>query len=222
MTDTSRPLERSGRRGRRRSVQKYEAFVQVLTGEMTVVECADHWGVDRSTIRAREVAKRGALDAVVSSRDALGRRRPARDEAAPGRGLHRALGVTAGVPPRVEAGTKAALRRRRRRRGGLETRLLGSSLTGAGAAARPMTALRAVRRHMPSPQQSAGRSWSCSSAGATSTAATASSRTAAPTRTWCGCRRRRCIAFSAQGLVLRRRPTAPPAGSNATRSGSMT
>ncbi len=58
MTDTSRPLERGGRRGGRRlsPVQKYEAFVQVLTGEMTVVECADHWGVDRSTImRAREV-----------------------------------------------------------------------------------------------------------------------------------------------------------------------
>ena len=71
MTDTSRPLERSGRRGRRRlsPVQKYEAFVQVLTGEMTVVQCADHWGVDRSTImRAREVAKKGALDALASSR----------------------------------------------------------------------------------------------------------------------------------------------------------
>ena len=71
MTDTLRPLERSGRRGRRRlsPVQKYEAFVQVLTGEMTVVQCADHWGVDRSTImRAREVAKRGALDALASSR----------------------------------------------------------------------------------------------------------------------------------------------------------
>ena len=77
MTDTSRPLERSGRRGRRRlsPVQKYEAFVQVLTGEMTVVECADHWGVDRSTImRAREVAKklwRSGRVGVVSSRDAL-------------------------------------------------------------------------------------------------------------------------------------------------------
>ena len=71
MTDTSRPLERSGRRGRRRlsPVQKYEAFVQVLTGEMTVVQCADHWGVDCSTImRAREVAKKGALDALASSR----------------------------------------------------------------------------------------------------------------------------------------------------------
>ena len=71
MTDTSKSLERGGRRGRRRlsPVQKYEAFVQVLTGEMTVVECADHWGVDRSTImRAREVAKKGALDALASSR----------------------------------------------------------------------------------------------------------------------------------------------------------
>ena len=131
MTDTLRPLERSGRRGRRRlsPVQKYEAFVQVLTGEMTVVECADHWGVDRSTImRAREVAKRGALDALASSRpgDALRRRRPGvgdgpRRGGPAGRGAQgdggqghlvggkRALGVTAGVPPRVEAGTKAAL-----------------------------------------------------------------------------------------------------------------
>ena len=49
---------------------------------------------------------------------------------------------------------------------------------------------------MPSPRLSAGRSWSCSSAGATSTAATASSRTGAHTRTWCRCHRRRCIAFS--------------------------
>ena len=71
MTDTSRPSECSGRRGRRRlsPVQKYEAFVQVLTGEMTLAQCADYWGVDRSTImRAREVAKKGALDALASSR----------------------------------------------------------------------------------------------------------------------------------------------------------
>ena len=130
MTGTLRPLERGGRRGRRRlsPVQKYEAFVQVLTGEMTVVQCADHWGVDRSTImRAREVAKRGALDALASSRPGTraGGVDPelvmARDEAARlGEALKemavkvtlsqkRALGVTAGVPPRVEAGTKAAL-----------------------------------------------------------------------------------------------------------------
>ena len=52
MTDLSKHQERSGRRRRRflSPVQKYEAFVQVLTGEMTVAECADHWGVDRSTI----------------------------------------------------------------------------------------------------------------------------------------------------------------------------
>ena len=40
-----------GRRRRLLSpVQKYEAFVQVLTGEMNVAERADHWGGDRSTI----------------------------------------------------------------------------------------------------------------------------------------------------------------------------
>ena len=71
MTDPSKSRERSGRRRRRllSPQQKYEAFVQVLTGEMTVAECADHWGVDRSTVmRAREVAERGALDALASSR----------------------------------------------------------------------------------------------------------------------------------------------------------
>ena len=71
MTDVSRSRERRGGRRRRllSPVQKYEAFVQVLTGEMNVAECADHWGGDRSTImRAREVAKRGALYALASSR----------------------------------------------------------------------------------------------------------------------------------------------------------
>ena len=70
MTDSTMPGRRGGRRKRRLSpVEKYEAFVQVLTGEMTVAQCADHWGVDRSTImRARDVAKRGALDALASSR----------------------------------------------------------------------------------------------------------------------------------------------------------
>ena len=54
-------------------MEKYEAFVQVLAGEMTVAQCADHWGVDRSTImRARDVAKRGALErvGVVAARSA--------------------------------------------------------------------------------------------------------------------------------------------------------
>ena len=131
MTDPSKSRERSGRRRRRllSPVQKYEAFVQVLTGEMTVAECADHWGVDRSTImRAREVAKRGALDALASSRPGVRAEGVdpelvmARDEAARlGEALKgdggqghlvggkRALGVTACVPPRVEAGVKAGL-----------------------------------------------------------------------------------------------------------------
>ena len=43
--------------------------MSVLCGDMTVAECADYWGVDRSTIlKAREVAKQGALDALASSR----------------------------------------------------------------------------------------------------------------------------------------------------------
>ena len=70
MTGVSGSRGGGGRRGRRLSPQqRYEAFVQVLTGEMTVVECADHWGVDRSTImRARDTARRGALEALASSR----------------------------------------------------------------------------------------------------------------------------------------------------------
>ena len=71
MTSSSDSGER-GRRRRRRLLspaEKYEAFVQVLTGEMTVAACADRWGVDRSTImKAREVAKRGALEALALSR----------------------------------------------------------------------------------------------------------------------------------------------------------
>ena len=42
-------------------MEKYEAFVQVLTGEMTVAQCADHWGVDRSTIMRAAMSPSGAL-----------------------------------------------------------------------------------------------------------------------------------------------------------------
>jgi transposase len=68
------PKQRRGRAGRRAKrfltpAEKYQAFVQVLSGEMTVAQCAEHWGVDRSTImKAREVAKQGALTALASSR----------------------------------------------------------------------------------------------------------------------------------------------------------
>ena len=60
--------------GRRRlsPVQKYaRRSCGARTGERTVAECADHWGVERSTIQApgpRGLAKRGALDELASRR----------------------------------------------------------------------------------------------------------------------------------------------------------
>jgi transposase len=69
--DLKQPRDRAGRRAKRflTPAEKYQAFVQVLTGEMSVAQCAEHWGVDRSTImKAREVAKQGALAALATSK----------------------------------------------------------------------------------------------------------------------------------------------------------
>jgi transposase len=69
--DPNLPADRAGRRAKRflTPAEKYQAFVQVLCGEMTVAQCAEHWRVDRSTImKAREVAKQGALAALAASR----------------------------------------------------------------------------------------------------------------------------------------------------------
>jgi transposase len=74
MPDPSRQRDRAGRRAKRflTPAEKYQAFVQVLSGEMTVAQCAEHWGVDRSTImKAREVAKQGALTALAVSKPAV-------------------------------------------------------------------------------------------------------------------------------------------------------
>lgn len=71
MPDPKPSGDRRGRRAKRflSPSEKYQAFVQVLCGDMTVAQCADHWGVDRSTImKAREVAKQGALSALAASR----------------------------------------------------------------------------------------------------------------------------------------------------------
>lgn len=71
MPDPNQPRDRGGRRSKRflTPAEKYQAFLQLLSGDMTVAHCADHWGVDRSTImKAREVAKQGALDALAASR----------------------------------------------------------------------------------------------------------------------------------------------------------
>jgi hypothetical protein len=50
-------------------VEKYEIWVQLVRQETTIAEAADRAGVDRSTVmKLREVAKRGALEALAASR----------------------------------------------------------------------------------------------------------------------------------------------------------
>jgi transposase-like protein len=58
-----------GRTRRRLSPsEKYEIFVQVLTGQATQREAADRAGVDRSTVvHICRTAKQGALDALAAS-----------------------------------------------------------------------------------------------------------------------------------------------------------
>jgi transposase-like protein len=49
--------------------EKYEIWLGLLRGEITVSEAADRSGVDRSTVmKLRMVAKQGALDALAQSR----------------------------------------------------------------------------------------------------------------------------------------------------------
>lgn len=48
--------------------EKYEIYVQVLTGQATQREAADTWGVDRSTVvSVCRTAKQGALDALAAA-----------------------------------------------------------------------------------------------------------------------------------------------------------
>lgn len=71
MPDSTRGTDRAGRRSKRflTPSQKYEIFLQLVRQEVTMMEAADTWQVDRSTImRIRTVAKQGALDALASSR----------------------------------------------------------------------------------------------------------------------------------------------------------
>ena len=59
-------------RGKRRLLapsEKYEVWMQLVRGETAVGDAARRAGVDRSTVtRLRDVARRGALDALSSSR----------------------------------------------------------------------------------------------------------------------------------------------------------
>jgi hypothetical protein len=58
--------------------EKYEIWMQLVRGEITVAEAAERARVDRATIaKLREVAKAGALDALAQSRP--GRRGSQRD-----------------------------------------------------------------------------------------------------------------------------------------------
>jgi len=60
--------------GRRRKrflspIEKYEIWLGLLRGEISISEAADRSGVDRSTVmKLRTVAKQGALDALAQSR----------------------------------------------------------------------------------------------------------------------------------------------------------
>lgn len=58
--------------------EKYEIWMQLVRGEITVGEAAERARVDRSTIaKLRQVARQGALDALAQSRP--GRREKERD-----------------------------------------------------------------------------------------------------------------------------------------------
>ena len=62
-----RPAPRKTRR-RLSPGEKYEIFVQVLTGQATQREAADRAGIDRSTVvHICRTAKQGALDALAAS-----------------------------------------------------------------------------------------------------------------------------------------------------------
>ena len=74
-------VEAQGPRKKKRLLapsEKYEIWLQLVRGEAAVGEAADRAGVDRSTVaKLREVARRGALDALAASRP--GRRNAGRD-----------------------------------------------------------------------------------------------------------------------------------------------
>jgi transposase len=66
-----RGTDRAGRRSKRMlsPSEKYEIWLQLVRGEVTMAEAAVAWQVDRSTImRIRTVAKEGALPALAASK----------------------------------------------------------------------------------------------------------------------------------------------------------
>lgn len=74
MDEQSRSSDRAGRRAKRflTPSQKYDIWLQVIRGEVTMAQAAAAAGVDRSTVlRIRQVAKEGALAALAESRPGL-------------------------------------------------------------------------------------------------------------------------------------------------------
>ena len=72
--DKARGTDRAGRRSKRMlsPSQKYEIWLQLVRGEVTMAEAAAAWQVDRSTVmRIRTVAKEGALAALAASKPGL-------------------------------------------------------------------------------------------------------------------------------------------------------
>jgi transposase len=79
MTQPNNRRDRLGRRAKRflSPSQKYELWLQVVTGELSQSEAAERFGIDRSTVMPiRQVAKQGALEALAASKP--GCARPAR------------------------------------------------------------------------------------------------------------------------------------------------
>jgi transposase-like protein len=61
-------VQRARPRKRLSAAQKYEMFVEVLTGQVTQREAAERYGVDRSTVvTACRTARQGALDALAAA-----------------------------------------------------------------------------------------------------------------------------------------------------------
>jgi transposase len=81
MTQQDSGRDRLGRRAKRflSPSQKYELWLQLVTGELSQSEAAERFGIDRSTVmRIRQVAKQGALEALAASKPGV---RQAREDA---------------------------------------------------------------------------------------------------------------------------------------------
>jgi transposase len=76
MTQQDSGRDRLGRRAKRflSPSQKYELWLQLVTGELSQSEAAERFGVDRSTVmRIRQVANQGALEALAASKPGCAR-----------------------------------------------------------------------------------------------------------------------------------------------------